>query len=120
MRKILVLIAAVFLPILALADVVVAVPDGGKTSEWAVTNGAGGSSLTAFTARRAVEIYNAGPNTIYCTVGGEVPTADNKSGRPVQPGASWTMNASAQVTLKCIAATAAQATGAATIVTELR
>jgi hypothetical protein len=120
MRKIVAIVAAFAFPLLALADVVVAVPDGGKTSEWAVTNGAGGSSLTAFTSRRAVEIYNAGPYTVYCTVGGETPTADNKSGRPVQPGASWTMNASDKVTLKCIAATAAQATGAATIVTELR
>jgi hypothetical protein len=120
MRKLAAILAAVSLPILALAEVVVAVPGGGKTSEFVVVDDAGGSTLTSLSQRRAVELYNAGANTIYCTVDGSAPTTDNKSGRPIQPGASWTMNAGDTVVIKCIAVTAHQSTGSATIVTELR
>lgn len=93
----------------------------GKTTEWVVTNAAGGSSFTiGLGGRRAVEFQNLGPNAIYCTVGGETPLATGALGRKIDAGATWSLSASSAVTLRCIAATAAQVTGAATQVTELR
>lgn len=65
---------------------------------------------------RAVEIFNNGPNTIWLCVGG-LPT-ENKS-RPILPGASWAMDLASDCLLYCLASSANQVTGAATIVTEL-
>ena len=104
----------------ASADTVVAVPGGGKSSEFIVVDDAGGTTLTALAGRRAVELQNLGANPIYCTVDGQAPTADNKMGRKIDAGGTWTMNAGDSVVIKCIAGTLHQSTGAATMVTELR
>lgn len=93
----------------------------GKTTEWVVTNAAGGSTFSSgLTGRRAIEIQNLGPNAIYVTVGGETPVATGALGRKVDAGTTWSLAASGAVVLKAIAAAAAQVSGAATQVTELR
>lgn len=98
---------------------------GGRTSEWVVTNSAGGSTFTTVSGRTAIELQNLGPNAIYCTVGPyngstATPLATGALGRKIDAGATWSLMASGSVVLKCIAATAAQVSGAATQVTELR
>jgi hypothetical protein len=94
---------------------------GGKTTEVAVTNSAGGTAVpaSALANRRAIEIQNNGPNTIYCTVDGTAPLVGS-NGRWIVAGAAWSLDAGPNVTIKCIASTAAQVTGAATMVTELK
>ena len=100
--------------------------DGGKTTEVTVTNAAGGSYLpggashTPFANRIAVEIQNLGPNAIYVTVDGSAPLATGANGRKIDAsGGTWTLAVSSTVVLRAIAATAAQLTTAATMVTEL-
>lgn len=68
--------------------------------------------------RRGVEIQNQGPNTIWCNVGTSTVVA-NKA-RQVLPGEAWAVNVRAGVPIYCLASTAAQVTGAATIVTEAK
>lgn len=119
MKKIVVVLALlVCLP--ALADVVVASPGGGKSSEWTVTNAAGGSTLTNLSFRRALLLQNLGPNAIYCTFDGQNPLATGALGFKIDSGATFSAAAADTVTVKCIAATAAQVTTAATQVVELR
>lgn len=108
------------LPSLALADSVVAGAGDAQTSEWLVTNAAGGSTLTSLSGRRALYLANYGPNAIYCTFGAQVPLATGALGIKIDPGATFSVAASATVTVKCIAASAAQLTTAATQVVELR
>jgi hypothetical protein len=104
----------------ALADTAIVSPGGGKTSEWTVSNAAGGSTFTALSGRRAIELQNLGPNAIYCTVDGQAPLATGALGRKIDAGATWSLTAADTVTIKCIAASAAQVTTAATQVTELK
>lgn len=94
---------------------------GGKTTEVAVTNGAGGSAVptTCLAGRKAIEIQNNGPNTIYCTVDGTAPVATT-NGRWILAAGAWSLDAGCNVAVKCIAGTAAQVSGAATMVTELK
>lgn len=72
--------------------------------------------------RKSVEIQNLGPNAIFCCIGTVAspctPTV-NKSRQVAASGGSWTVDASSNLIVKCKAATADQATGAATIVTEV-
>ena len=117
MKKILLLLSLIAFPALAWN---IDSPGNGKTTEWLVTNSAGGSTLTAFSGRKAVELFNTGPNAIYCTVDGQAPLATGALGRKVDSGATWSINAADTVVIKCIAATAAQLTTAGTMVTELR
>ena len=119
MRRLLAILAAASLPITALADVVVAVPGNGKTSEVLVLTSAA-VTLTSFSARRAFELQNLGPNAIYCTVDGQTPLKTGALGRRIDPSSTWAMNAADTITVKCIAATAAQVTTAATQFTEIR
>ena len=88
----------------------------GKTTEVLV-----GVTSTAMPAaplfgRRAVELQNDGPATIYCAVGGAAVVGHS---RAVAAGASWNVDLGDGVPLACIAAVA-QVSGAATIVTEVR
>jgi hypothetical protein len=94
---------------------------GGKTTEVTVTNGAGGTAVpaTPLANRRAIEIQNNGPNPIYCTVDGSAPVATT-NGRWILAAAAWSLDAGPAVVVKCIAGTAAQVSGAATMVTELK
>lgn len=97
----------------------------GATSECLVTNGAGGTTCpaTALAGRKAVELQNLGPNPIYCTVDGTAPVV-SKARRIDALGSTaapaWSLDVGPNVVIKCIAATAAQLTTAATIITELR
>lgn len=97
----------------------------GKTTEVAVTNAAGGSTVpaAALAGRKAIEIQNLGPNPIYCTVDGTSPVVAKARridalGSTAAP--AWSLDIGPGVIVKCIAATAAQSTGAATIVSELQ
>lgn len=97
----------------------------GATTEVAVTNAAGGTTVpaTALAQRKAIEIQNLGPNPIYCTIDGTAPVVAKARridalGSTAQP--AWSIDAGPSVVVKCIAATAAQVTTAATIVSELR
>lgn len=94
----------------------------GKTTEVCVTNGAGGTAVptTAFALRKAMELQNLGPNSIFCTVDGQAPLATGALGRRILSGDAWSIDAGSNIAVKCIAATAAQVTGACTQVTELR
>jgi hypothetical protein len=93
---------------------------GGKTSEWCVTS-ASAATLTAFANRKAVEIQNLGPNAIFCTVDGQTPLSTGALGRKIAAtDGTWTLDAGADIVIKCIAAAAPQATPACTQVTELR
>lgn len=96
----------------------------GNTTEVAVTNSAGGSYLPGSTThaplamRRAVEIQNLGPNAIWVTVDGTAPVATT-NGRKIGAGEAWALDAGPQIVLRAIASSAAQSSGAATMVTEL-
>lgn len=114
------LVVCSLLPTLAAADTIIAALGGGKTSEWVVTNAAGGSTLTNLSERRAIEIQNLGPNAIYCTVDGSAPVATTNGRMVAATSGTWALDVGASVTIRCIAATAAQVSGAATMVTELR
>ena len=118
MKKLIVALA--LLPTLALADSVVAGAGDAKTSEWLVTNGAGGSTLTSLAGRRALLLSNYGPNAIYCTFGPYVPLSTGALGIKIDPGSTFSAAVAETVTVKCIAASAAQLTTAATQVVELR
>lgn len=65
--------------------------------------------------RRAIEIQNLGPNDIFCA-GSSAGAVVNKARRIEANGGTWWFTAADQVW--CIAASAAQVSGAATIVSE--
>lgn len=119
MRRYLALL--LILPGLALAGTVVESPGNGRSSEWLVTNAAGGSTLPAtFTGRKALLLQNLGPNAIYCTFDNQAPLATGALGFKIDPGSTFSAAVADTVTVKCIAASAAQLTTAATQVVELR
>ena len=99
--------------------------NGGETTEVAVTNAAGGSYVPGgathapLAGRKAIELQNNGPNAIYCTVDGSAPAVAS-NGRWILAGGAWSLDVGQNVVIRCIAATAAQASGAATMVTELK
>lgn len=64
---------------------------------------------------QGLELLNLGPNAIWCSVG--VAPVSGKS-RKVAPGASWSVGIGANVAIFCLADTANQVTGGATVVTE--
>jgi hypothetical protein len=111
-----IVLVALLLPFVSLAQ---APLYAGKTSEWLVTNTAGGSTLTDFPGRRVLELQNLGPNPIYCTMDGTSPVVLS-NGRRILPGDSWVLAIGTGLVVKCIAATAAQVSTAATMVTELK
>lgn len=97
----------------------------GKTTEVLVTNNTGGTTVpaTALSGRKAIELQNLGPNPIYCTIDGTAPVVAKARridalGSTAAP--AWSIDAGPLVVVKCIAATAAQLTTAATIVSELQ
>ena len=92
----------------------------GKTTEVLVSNAGGGTAVptTALTQRKSIELQNLGPNAIFCTVDGTAPVV-NKA-RQIAANGTWALDVGPAVVLTCIAATAAQVTGAATIATEVR
>lgn len=96
----------------------------GATTEILVSNTVQTAVPTTVLAnRRAIEIQNLGPNAIYCAVGPAAtpPTAVLLKTRQVAAsGGVWAIDLGPNVIINCLAATANQVTGAATIVTEVR
>lgn len=68
--------------------------------------------------RVGIEIQNNGPNSIACQLKNATGLTATK-GRIVFAGDAWAVAAPAQIGVWCIAATAAQVTGAATNVAEV-
>lgn len=100
--------------IVALAVLVAATAYAALTTEVLVQTTA---TLIPRTSRtRSLEILNLGPNDLWCTVDG-TPVA-NKS-RKIATGASWSLDLTSDIPVRCLASTANQTTGAATIVTEV-
>lgn len=120
--------AALLLPVLAFAvtpintgnPVNVAAKNGGKNSEVCVTNAAGGTTITALAYRKGFALQNLGPNAIFCTVDGQAPLATGALGWKVSASGMWSLDIGPALTVKCIAATAAQVTPACTQVIEVR
>lgn len=77
------------------------------------------TAIPAMVNQTGLEIYNNGPNVIWCALYDSTKAVTAKS-RPVYPGGSWSFPARYQDKIYCIAASADQVTGAATIVTRLR
>lgn len=120
----LVAVLVVVVPLVALAaDVYVngAARNGASSGETCVTNAAGGTTVTGFTARKGIEIQNQGPNAIWCRVDGGTPYTDSRS-RKVAADTAWSIDAGTALVVKCIASTAAQDSGthACTHVTQVR
>lgn len=74
------------------------------------------ATITRLEGSRGVEIQNLGPNAIYCSLGS---TAVLNKSRKIAAGGFWSVSVPRQVDVSCIAETANQLTGAATIVTEV-
>lgn len=72
----------------------------------------------ALSSRRSCEVFNNGPNTIWCALNRSADAVVNTS-RPIAPGGTWTVDALPWMPVYCLSATAAQLTGAATIVSEM-
>lgn len=69
--------------------------------------------------RKAIEICNAGPNTISCHADGTTVVAGK--GREIAADSCWSLDCDGTACpVRCIAATADQATGNATNVTEIK
>ena len=75
------------------------------------------TEITRSDPRRAVELLNLGPNAIFCAFTSATAVV-NKS-RKISPGGSWSLDLHFSQKIYCIAATADQVTGAATVVTEI-
>lgn len=73
---------------------------------------------TTLLGRRAVEIQNLGPNAIFCAVHDSSAAVVNKA-RRIDPFTAFAVDLPPGRTVYCIAASANQSTGAATIVTEV-
>ena len=90
----------------------------GVTVETIVTTTSATIPGTALPGRRAIEVQNLGPNDIFCAL--NTTAVVNKSRKVAASGGVWSIDITSQIGVNCIAATANQATGAATIVTEVR
>ena len=98
---------------------------GGKSSIVCVTNTAGGTTVpaTPLVGRRSIEIQHQGPHPIYCTLDGTAPKADGTAGRIVYstPGSNaWPIDVGPGIAITCIAANAAQVSGACTSISEVK
>lgn len=76
------------------------------------------TQIPALGGRKAVEVQNRGPNSIFCALASSGAAVVNRA-REVKAGDAWALDAPDTLSIWCIAATAAQVTGAATIVTQL-
>lgn len=64
------------------------------------------------------ELLNRGPNSIFCSVGSDSTAAVVNKAREIPSGGSWSGPVRGDTPMYCIAATADQLTGAATILTD--
>jgi hypothetical protein len=74
------------------------------------------TAITRTAKSRAFELQNLGPNAIHCCVAG-TPVA-NKC-RKIDASGTWAADLPAEIDVSCLASTANQVTGAATIITEI-
>jgi hypothetical protein len=109
MTKRLLLIAALLLPVSALAL---------PSNQVLVLTTATRVDTAGFAQRAGVVIQNNGPNAIYCRVGSTTSLAVNYGYFIAAGGGVWSFPLPAQVPVYCISATANQVAGAATDVTE--
>lgn len=95
--------------------------DGETTVVCVAHNAVSSMPTTALKGRRAVEIQNNGTTALWCTVDGSDPVATT-NGRKVSasPDSPWALDAGSAITIKCIAQTSTQSSGACTTITELR
>jgi hypothetical protein len=77
------------------------------------------TAIPALGARKAVEIQNLGPNSIFCALTSSSAAVVNKA-RKIAASETWALDVGDTIPIYCIAATAAQVTGAATVVTQVR
>ncbi len=97
-----------------------------RNSEVVVTNAAGGSLVpaTPLTQRKAVLLQNLGPNAIYITLDGSAPVVGSNGIRLEAATATSApvlrLDIGDRIIIRAIAATAAQVSGAALQVVELR
>lgn len=92
---------------------------GAANSEQCVTSNAGGTTVSVPAGTRTFELQNLGPNPAFCTLDGQAPVANTLGHRLAgltsgvdKVADAWVVDINAAVlTLKCIAATAAQTTG---------
>jgi hypothetical protein len=75
--------------------------------------------LPRLSNRKAIEVQNLGVNSIFCALTDSSKAIVNKA-RRLQPGETWVLDIGPTLPIYCVAATASQTTGAATIVTEIR
>jgi hypothetical protein len=75
------------------------------------------TAMPAASLRRFIEIQNLGPNDIFCA-GSSAGAVVNKARRISANGGTWNYTAGDRVW--CVAASANQVTGAATIVSEIK
>jgi hypothetical protein len=102
----------------------------GETKEICVTNAAGGTYVPGTTllhqplaSRKSIEIQNLGPNAVYCTIDGTAPLATGANGRKIGPEDNlnvWSLDIGPSIAVRCIAATAAQATPDCLAVSEVQ
>jgi hypothetical protein len=92
----------------------------GKTTEVLVSNTTPTAvPAVSLTGRRQLEVQNLGPNDIFCTADGSTPVVA-KARKVAASGGVLTLPIGANIVVTCIAQTQAQATGAATIATEVK
>jgi hypothetical protein len=77
------------------------------------------TTIPSLSGRKAVELQNLGPNSIFCALTSSSAAVLNKA-RRISAGDSWALDVGDTIPIYCIAATAAQVTGAATVVTQVR
>lgn len=87
------------------------------TREVLVTTGAVQVTST-WEGRGGVEILNLGPNDLWCGIGASARAVLNKS-RRIKTDGTWAVDLGPKLQIWCLAATANQVTGAATIVNEV-
>jgi len=64
------------------------------------------------------EFYNHGPNAIWCAIGGDGGTALSGKSRKIASEGTWSAAQNGTVPVWCVADTAGQDSGAATVMTE--
>lgn len=86
------------------------------TQEWLVTTTS--SCVTSLSGRKAIELQNLGPNAIYCSLTSAAVVT--KTRRLDASGGTWALDIGETIPVCCVAATANQVTGAATVVNQVR
>lgn len=75
------------------------------------------TELPRLSGRAGIEIQNNGPNAIHCAFSSAAAVVGTARSIAAS-GGTWALGASSRTRIWCVAATAAQVTGAATVVSE--